>query len=161
MRAFREDDSPRLLSLFRGTVERIGIRAYTPEQLRAWAPDDIPLEPWTRRFRETFTIVAECGDLHEGEHGLVGFSNLTSDGCIDMLYVHADWQGRGIASRLYSELESHAQEELRLERLHADVSILARPFFLKQGFSIEREYVKNVRGVSFRNHWMWKDLRDS
>lgn len=159
MRAFREEDSPQLLSLFRGTVERVGIRAYSPEQLRAWAPDDIPLEPWTKRFRETLTIVAECADLREGERGVVGFSNLTDHGCIDMLYVHADWQRHGIASRLYSELESRARE-LRLEHLHSDVSILARPFFLKQGFSIEREYVKIVRGVSFRNHSMRKDLRD-
>ena len=36
----------------------------------------------------------------------VGFTDLTADGLLDMMFVHPQFQGRGIASRLLQEVEA-------------------------------------------------------
>lgn len=46
-----------------------------------------------------FTVIVE------NESTALGFASLESDGNLDMLYVHADWQGKGVAKLLYASTE--------------------------------------------------------
>jgi putative acetyltransferase len=144
IRSFQESDVPALIELFRGAVHTVCRKDYLPEQLLAWAPNEVDETIWTQRLLNTFTVVAEENDT------ILGFSNLESDGNIDMLYVHAGHQRRGIAKQLYERLATQAKG-LHLSLLRSDVSITARPFFLKMGFKIDKEYTKNVRRSEFRN----------
>jgi putative acetyltransferase len=52
-----------------------------------------------------------------------------------MLYVHADHQGSGIASRLLRTVEASAAKR-GLLRLFTEASITARPFFERRGFRV-------------------------
>jgi putative acetyltransferase len=151
LRRFAQNDIHELIDLFRETVHTVGKNDYTPEQLATWAPNDISVDKWLVRFQTSFTLIAEL----DGQ--IAGFANLKNDGYIDMMYVAASKQGRGVATALYLELEAEARKK-NLKRLYSDVSLTARKFFLAKGFSIEKEYSKRVDNVEFPNAIMAKYL---
>ena len=127
LRPYRPSDVDALIALFRDSVRRVALRDYTPEQLRAWAPDAIDREGWARRCAEHRTWVAEIDQC------LVGFLELEAGGNIDMLYVDADRQRQGIARVLLERVETPAREA-GLVRLFGNASLTARGFFERQGF---------------------------
>jgi putative acetyltransferase len=142
------------LTLCRDTIRRVNSRDYTPDQIRAWASDDIDPQAWAGRFAGRFVVVAE-------EAGRpVGFSDLEADGHIDRLYVSADHQGRGVARALLSAVLAEAQR-LGVIRLFTEASITARPFFESQGFVVLSPQVVTLRGVEFVNYRMERVLPDS
>src|SRR5438552_9407113 len=94
LRAYKPDDAPALLALFRDTIRRVNARDYAPDQIRAWASDDIDPAQWASRFARRFVAVAE-------ESGKpVGFAELEADGHIDRVYVSADHQRQGVGRSL-------------------------------------------------------------
>lgn len=50
LRMYRPDDAPALFALCRDTIRRVNSRDYNPEQIRAWAADDVDRQVWTDRF---------------------------------------------------------------------------------------------------------------
>ena len=89
LRAYREEDAPALLALFRDTIRRVNARDYSPEQVRAWASEDIDPGGWAGRFAGRFAVVVESGER------AIGFADLEPDGHIDRFFVSADHQRRG------------------------------------------------------------------
>ena len=141
LRAYRGSDLPAILSLFRDTVHTVCARDYTRSQLDAWAPAELDAAAWDASLLAHHTLVAE-------ENGvIVGFADLGSDGYLDRLYVHRDWQGRGVATALCDALPD-------ARSTHA--SITARPFFEKRGWHVVREQQVERRGVLLTNFVMEK-----
>ena len=141
LRAYRGSDLPAILSLFRDTVHTVCARDYTRSQLDAWAPAEPDAAAWDASLLAHQTLVAE-------ENGsVIGFADLGSDGYLDRLYVHRDWQGRGVASALCAALPG-------ARRTHA--SITARPFFERRGWHVVREQRVERRGVALTNFVMEK-----
>lgn len=153
IRPFRTDDAAPLLSLCRETIRTVNLRDYTPEQVRAWAPDAIDLDPWSARFLGRFVPVAE----EDGRP--VGFAELEDDGHIDRFYVAADRQRRGIGAALMGCLEGEARRR-GMARLTVEASITARPFFEARGFRLLATQVVPCRGVEFVNHRMERAMAD-
>lgn len=151
IRAYRTRDLPALVALFRETVHAVGAAAYTLEELTAWAPADLRPEDWTPRVARNRVWVAEDG----GE--IVGFAELSPEGAVDMLYVHKDRQGRGIARALLGELEAAVRAK-GLARLSTDASRIAKPFFLSRGFTLVAAQEVERRGVRIENFRMEKAL---
>ena len=85
--------------------------------------------------------MAEEGDA------IVGFADLGPDGYLVRLYVHRDWQGRGVASALCDALPA-------ARTTHA--SITARPFFEKRGYQVLRAQQVERRGILLTNYIMEK-----
>lgn len=150
LRRFREDDLPTLIELFRDTIRRVNVRDYTPEQVQAWAPDDIDPSKW-RTFEGRHAIVAEFDDL------IVGFADLETDGHLDRFFVHADMQGRGVGRAMLEALLNEARR-LALPRIFAEVSVTARPFFERHGFAVLAEQSVEVRGQRLTNYRMERRL---
>ena len=98
IRPYRSSDCPALAELFYQTVHAVNARDYSPEQLDAWADGRVELAAWDASFRAHDTRVAVEGGV------IVGFADLGPDGYLDRLYVHRDWQGRGVASALCDAL---------------------------------------------------------
>lgn len=152
VRNFQKTDTKTLIELFRETVHRVCCADYSVEQLKAWAPDFIDESAWESRFLKSYTLVAEEND------SVLGFANLEEDGNIDMFYVSAGSQGKGVGKVLLRHLENHAKG-LKLDKLTSDVSLTARKFFQHAGFLTEKEYVKVRNGVEFKNTLMSKSIR--
>ncbi len=153
LRPYEPSDAPALLGLFRDTIRRVNARDYDPEQIRAWASDEIDPEAWAGRFAGRFVVVA----VEEGRP--VGFAELEADGHIDRFYVAADFQGRGVGKAMLRALVAEARR-LGLERLFVEASITARPFFEAGGFAAIARQVVTHRGVDFANFRMERRLGD-
>jgi GNAT superfamily N-acetyltransferase len=136
-----------LLALFRDTIRRVNCRDYSPEQIAAWASDDIDTVRWAARFGGRFVPVAE----EDGR--IAGFAELEADGHLDRFYVSADHQRRGVGRLLLDALVGEARR-LGIARLFTEASITARPFFERQGFTVLAPQVATCRGVEFVNYRM-------
>ena len=141
LRAYQSGDLPAILNLFRDTVHTVCARGYTRAQLDAWAPAELDAAAWDASLLAHRTLVAE------EDGSILGFADLGSDGYLDRLYVHRDWQGRGVASALCAALPG-------ARRTHA--SITARPFFERRGWHVVREQRVERRGVLLTNFVMEK-----
>ncbi|KAA5539501.1 GNAT family N-acetyltransferase [Roseiconus nitratireducens] len=150
IRNFRPQDSDECLRLFHDTVHQINRRDYSPQQVRAWAPEDVDRVAWLERFRDRVALVA-C----EGET-IVGFTDMTRDGHLDRLFVSSQHQRRGIARELVSALAERAHK-LGIRSITTDASITAKPFFAAMGFQTVRQQSVPYRGERFTNFRMrWK-----
>ena len=149
LRRYMESDCPELARLFYETVHSVCVGDYTEEQVQAWASGDVDLERWNRKYLESYTAVCEEKDT------IIGFGNITDTGYLDMLFVHRDHQGKGIASAICSALE----ESCRAERITVNASITAKPFFERRGYRVVREQQIERKGVILTNFAMEKDMR--
>lgn len=145
IRPYQPEDCKELARLFFNTVHTVNAKDYTKQQLNAWATGTVDLEAWNRSLTEHFTLVAM-------ENGIItGFGDMDATGYLDRLYVHRDFQGRGIASALCDRLEASVSGSVAT---HA--SITARPFFEKRGYRVIKEQQVERRGVLLTNFVMEK-----
>ena len=146
LRPYRPEDCRGLAELFYDTVHTVNARDYAPEQLDAWASGEVDLRAWDGSFRAHTTLVAEA----QGQ--IVGFADMDKRGYLDRLYVHRDFQGRGIATALCAALERACPSP----RYTTHASITARPFFLARGYRVVRQQRVERRGVELTNFVMEK-----
>jgi putative acetyltransferase len=151
IRPYHPDDLETLIDLFNGSVRTIAARDYSPAQIAAWAPEDIDRERWRTRHSSKPAWVAEI----DGRP--VGFIDLEPDGHLDMLFVHAEFQRRGVASALLAQVERAAVEQ-GISRIFTEASITAKPFFESRGFRVIKPQTVRWRGQEFLNYRMEKPL---
>ena len=151
IRPYNEADLDVLIDLFVGSVRQVASRDYSPAQIEAWAPVAVNREHWATLLGSRPTYVAEA----RGQ--IVGFSDLEPDGHIDMLFVHADHQGKGVARALLDHILARAHEQ-GIDRLFTEASITARQFFERSGFEVIKSQDVELRGQTFRNYRMVKSL---
>lgn len=101
IKKYKPYDCKRLAELFYNTVHSVNSKDYTKEQLDAWASGSVDLTEWNKTFLKTYTVVAVESDV------LIGFGNIDNTGYLDKLYVHKDYQCKGIATAICNELEKH------------------------------------------------------
>ncbi len=121
IREYTTSDCERLAELFYETVHHVNARDYTKEQLTAWAPGDADLSAWDKSFLEHKTLVAVEKDM------IVGFGDIDRTGYLDRLFVHKDYQRRGIAAALCEKLECG------FDKITTHASITAKPFLKAVG----------------------------
>lgn len=148
LRAYETRDCEGMAKLFYDTVHRVNARDYTPQQLSAWATGEVDLTAWDARYLASTTIVAE------DDGALLGFANMDKTGYLDMLFVSADAQGRGVATALCTLLERRV--DTLTFTTHA--SITARPFFEKRGYVVVQQQQVPLRGQVLTNFVMEKRL---
>lgn len=151
IRSYAAADLAAIIELFNGSVRHVAVRDYSPAQIEAWAPTVVNLSDWSERMERKPTFVAERGSE------IVGFSDLEPGGHIDMMFVHPDHQGQGVARRLLNHVVERAIA-LGLNSLTTDASITARPFFERNGFKVVQAQEIELRGQSFRNYRMAREL---
>lgn len=147
LRPYKPEDCKEMSELFYQTVHNINARDYSFEQRMVWANGNVNLKEWNKSFCSNYTLVATDGTL------ILGFSDIDDSGYLDRLYVHKDYQGVGIATRLCDELETYSFFNGR-EKITTHASITAKPFFLKRGYQIVKEQQVIRQGVSLTNFVM-------
>ena len=146
IRKYESSDCKEMAELFFNTVHSVNVKDYTKEQLDAWAPGQVDLEKWDQSFQEHFSIVAVENDI------IVGFGDIDKTGYLDRLYVHKNYQGKGIATVICDQLESKVKENIIT---HA--SITAKPFFEKRGYKVVKEQQVERNGFFLKNYIMEKE----
>lgn len=146
IRGYVPADCKDLAKLFYETVHTINAKDYTKEQLNVWASGNVDLEEWNKSFSEHHTVVAVKN------HRILGFGDMDKTGYLDRLFVHKDYQRKGIASAICDELEKAAAAD----RFTTHASITAKPFFENRGYNVIRKQQVVRSGISLTNYVMEK-----
>lgn len=146
LRKYIPSDCEQLTKLFFQTVHSVNAKDYTKEQLDVWATGTVDLKEWDKSFTEHYTVVAIDNNI------IVGFGDIDKTGYLDRLYVHADYQGKGVATAICNRLEQAVQGKITT---HA--SITAKPFFEKRGYKVVKEQQVERQGIYLINFCMEKN----
>jgi len=122
--------------------------AYSEAQLEAWAPQAEP--NWDRpdKLLDQWAWVA-LDDLGR----MLGFMTLDRTGYLDMAFVIPEAKGTKVAPSLHASLLAQARDA-GLTRLTVRASILARRFFLKQGWQVDRRHMHDAAGQIYETYLM-------
>jgi putative acetyltransferase len=151
IRKATEEDIPAITQLFKETIEAINSRDYNEEQVNIWSAGHAYTERWINRLSAQYFIVAVIDDV------IAGMGSISPDGYLDMMYVHKDYQGKGIASALVDELIAKAVDN-NLSIVTSDVSITAKAFFERKGFMVAAPQKVLIDDVWFLNFKMEKKI---
>jgi putative acetyltransferase len=126
LRPYLPADLPRLVAIFRASIEELTAEDYDESQQAAWAAL-ADADEFGKKLADDLTLIA----LIRGE--LSGFASLRGQDHIDLLYVDPQATGQGVATSLCDALEKLAGAR-GAAKLSVDASDTARGFFEKRGY---------------------------
>ncbi len=144
IRRYETSDCKELVELFYNTVHSINAKDYTEEQLNVWATGCVDLEKWNKSLLENFAVVAIENNT------IVGFGDIDKSGYLDRLYVHKDYQNKGIATAICDVLE----KAYDVDKISTHASITAKYFFEKRGYKVVKQQKVERKGVLLTNYVM-------
>ena len=146
IRRYQPGDCQAVAELFYKTVHTVNAGDYTKAQLAVWATGEPDLKQCDQSLQSHFSVVALEHD------NLIGFGDIDQAGYLDRLFVHADYQRRGVATAI-----CHQLEQAVAGRVITHASITARPFFESRGYQVIREQQVARQGVLLTNFVMEKE----
>lgn len=144
IRQYKSSDCNTLINLFYNTVHSINSKDYNKEQLNVWAVENVDENEWNLSFLEHYTIVAVKDNI------IVGFGDIDKSGYLDRLYVHKDYQNRGIATRICNALENFIEPN----KVTTHASITAKTFFENRGYKVIKEQQVERKSILLTNYVM-------
>lgn len=153
---FQDADLPEVLELFYETIEVVNQKDYTHAQIKTWQGKEreaARLVEWSKRLPLSQTFVAK-----NAAKEMVGFLELETTGELNLFFVHAAYQRLGIGALLMNHLITNLASS-PFEKLTANVSITAVPFFKEMGFVNKGEQVVYIGKQDFINYRMEKGLK--
>ena len=154
IRPYHRDDCAACRAVFVQSVREGTAKHYTLEQRAVWAPLGPPTPAFCKKLEDQQVFVA----THDGE--IIGFMSLTSAGYLDLAFVLPRWMGRSVAQTLYERLAQWAKNH-RLRHLSTHASHFARPFFARNGWTVDHPETVSRDGQSFERFAMSIDLETS
>ena len=151
VRRYEIGDTEQIIQLFYNTIHAVNIRDYTKAQVNAWTSVNMDVEVWTNSLKSKFTYVAE----KDGK--IIGFGELEANGHIDRFYCHKDFQGQGVGTKIFEQIELTARD-LKINKLFVEASITAKPFFEKKQFIVVKKQEVERGGQKLINFVMEKDF---
>ncbi|MGR3511750.1 MAG: GNAT family N-acetyltransferase [Paracoccaceae bacterium] len=152
IRSFELGDAAPLGEVFHRSVREGAAHRYGTHQVAAWAQHAPHGKAWETRLAEADTVVAVEGDTR------LGFMNVDANGYLDLAFVLPEHMGQGVSDLLYAVLEGRARAR-GTAKLTTQASLLAEPFFARQGWHVVRRQEVEINGVVLENAWMEKQLQ--
>lgn len=145
-------DIAALKEVFRNTVLTVNRHHYSQAEVEDWASCGNESSKWKEVVENQYFLLAENSYLQ-----IVGFSSITSQGYLHLIFVHKDFQSQGIATKLLKEIEQYAKDK-GITKITSEVSLTARPFFEKRGYTVEKEQKRQANQLRLTNFIMVKQL---
>jgi putative acetyltransferase len=149
LRPYLAADTPVLASILVASIEALTGDDYSEAQQEAWASAAADEAQFAKRLSSGLTLVATL------RSSPVGFAALKGTDHIDMLYVHPEAVGQGVATLLCEALERLAFSR-GAARLTVDASDNAAEFFAKRGYAATQRNTVSVNGEWLANTTMQK-----
>jgi len=153
VRAYDQADAPAVLRVFQAAITKGAARFYDTAQRAAWAAALVDADAMAARLSGLGVWVA----VTPVDDQVIGFMTLAPNGHMDFAFVAPAVMGQGVAQALYEEVETHACAT-SLPRLSTEASHLARRFFLRQGWQVDKAQSVQRAGVTLENFAMSKPL---
>ena len=151
LRPYLPADAETLAALFVAAVEQVASEDYDVDQIAAWTSKADDEAAFAARLSGQLTLVATI----DGE--TAGFASLRGNDHIDMLYVHPDALGQGVATTLVNALEKLGAAR-GASQMKVDASDTAEPFFTARGYRAQQRNSIDIEGVWLANTTMMKPL---
>ena len=135
LRTFREEDADALAALAVRSIERIGPRAYSPQQVAAWRARHGNAARYVERAGGGDTILVTVDQAGRACAYVLLAAPSDSGSHLDHLYCDPDHTRRGLAERLLAEAERLARAAYSA-RIFTEASELARPAFERAGYRV-------------------------
>jgi len=150
IRNYSPEDVDATIEIFLRAIREVASKDYDAEQVHAWAQVENS-DSWAKGRASRLTWMASVnGDL-------AGFSDLMSNGYVDMMFVHPAYQNQGVASLLLSTVEAEARR-VQIPAITTEASLTARHFFERRGFKVMAAQEVQKRGVTLKNFRMEKRI---
>jgi putative acetyltransferase len=145
-------DLDAICQVFEKSISTLAKPYYSEEERTAWiATSSSTRAKWRNRIDKDYFLVASFGN------SLAGFISLKNKNYVDMLYTAPEFASKGVASKLYALLEQKAMD-YQQPNLYVDASKVARPFFEKMGFELEKTNKNHRMGRVLVNYRMCKSF---
>jgi putative acetyltransferase len=151
LRPFLPADTPVLAAIFAAAIQELTGDDYNETQQEAWASVADDEAEFGKKLAGGLTLIASL------ENAPVGFASLRGKDHIDMLYVHPNAAGQGVASALLDALEKLAGAR-GAEKLTVEASDNAQEFFRKRGYVAQQRNTVTINGEWLANTTMQKAL---
>lgn len=152
VRAYEPSDAAATHALCLSAITTTAARDYTSVQIAAWVRAlPLDLAEWDAAMQGRGSFVVTCDDQ------VIGFSDVSATGYIDMLFVDPGHASRGVGSALLLEAESRARSQ-GATSLTIDASITARALCEHRGLTLVREQHPVRAGVTLTNYRMQREL---
>ncbi|PKH54239.1 GNAT family N-acetyltransferase [Shewanella sp. Choline-02u-19] len=148
--------------LFHLAINVIADDVYSIAEKQAWSSSPRSGYHWHKRLSRSkaWLMIDDERDV-QGVPFCCGLVNLETHfntrGYIDSLYVHPDYQHRGIATALFTQLQTWATSA-NISNLSVDASKLSKPLFLSHGFRLHHRSYQEKRGQIIMGYLMSKVL---
>lgn len=152
IRPLEEKDLYDMQNLFRSTVLNVNIKDYTKEEVEDWASCGDDIKHWKEILFNNQFIGA-----FDKQDNLIGYSSMNKRGYMHSMFVHPDWQGKGVATQLLFEVEKIAKQH-KVKEITSEVSKTARLFFEHKGYVVECEQKQQANRLKLTNYKMKKVL---
>jgi len=168
-----EDASNELSFLFLKAQSHLGLpQPNLSARLFAGSPDDLVLEcakvigkgsgmPQVFNDEAVIPALMKKGIAKKDatNYAIVGFAELEEKGHINCFFVHHKHQGKGVGRILTSACIDEAKA-LGYKKIVTEVSITAKPFFLKMGFKVIEPTLCDISGLMMKYYIMTYALTD-
>ena len=98
IRRSAERDAAELARLHRGTIRHVNSRDHSPAQIEAWAG-----RASAAKFRRSHQTHIRFVATEQGK--IIGFTDFGKDGSFGGPYVHKDFVGKGVGTKLIKKIE--------------------------------------------------------
>jgi len=98
IRRSAERDAAELARLHRGTIRHVNSRDYSPAQIKAWVG-----RTSAAKFRRSHQIHIRFVAVEKSK--IIGFADFGKDGSFGGLYVHKEFVGKGVGTKLIKKIE--------------------------------------------------------
>ena len=147
--------------LFHLCVHSINHARYSSAQLAAWSAAPRSAKHWDLRLRRSKAWVVLAKDALATSAMCIGFINIethfSQQGYLDSLYIHPDYQRKGLGERAYLVVEDWAKAQ-GYSRLSLDASYLSKGLFNQMGFTQVQASYQQKRGQIIRGFYMVKEI---
>lgn len=149
IREYRESDAEEVAEVLRRSIRKIAAKDYSEEEVAVWS--DTEPENWEIEEDEKRYVAVEDGKI-------IGFSGYKkNEKKLRATYVHPEWSGQGIGSRLLEKVENEAREE-GIDKLVCKSTITAREFYEKNGWKVLEKTVQEAEDQELEVYKMEKIL---
>lgn len=150
IRKFKSSDSVEVAKLHRNTIRYVNKTDYPPKQIKVWSG-----RVSAKRFRESISQRKRFVAIEKNK--IVGFGDYSSDGELTGLYIHKDFQGRGVGKSLLIKLEGQARKQ-GIKEFHLESTTTAKIFYERNGYKIIKKGKHEINGQRLVIYIMKKKL---
>ena len=128
VRKFRASDSVEVAKLHRNTIRYVNKADYPSKQIEVWSG-----RVSAKRFRESMPQKIRFVAVDKDK--ILGFGDYSRDGELSGLYIHKDFQSKGVGKNLLIKLEEQARKQ-GIKEFHLSSTITAKAFYERNGYKI-------------------------